>query len=130
MVRRLLGPASAGALVAVAACGSGDGAREAQSAQPLTVQIGSPLPTYAAGELEISVGEGVSVTFSVTPGDHVESVEVRAADPDALLGRLGHGPYAFWLSKSVPGEAGRRQVCALATDAAGSNGEACFWAVP
>ncbi len=129
-MRRLRRLVAASALVACGACSAAEGAREAQSVVPLTVQITSPIPTYADGELQISVGQGVSVTVSVTPGDHVEEVDVRAADPDALLGRLGHGPYTFFLSASVPGEGGKRQVCALATDAAGSNGEACFWAVP
>jgi hypothetical protein len=127
-----------GAIVACAACAASasagcavdEGSREAQSVAPLEVQIADPVPTYRNGVLEVSVGEGAWVTFSVTPAGHLELVELRASDPDALLGRLGHGPFKFWLSKATPGEGGRRQVCALASDAADSHGDACFWAVP
>lgn len=127
---RAFGAFAAFAALSGAGCAVDEGSREAQSLTPLEVQISDPVPTYRNGVLEVPVGEGAWVTFTVTPADHLELVELRAADPDALLGRLGHGPFKFWLSKATPGEGGRRQVCALASDAAGSHGESCFWAVP
>ncbi len=127
---RILALLACGVGAACAGCGVDEGSREAQSVTPLEVQIADPIPTYRDGVLELSVGEGAWVTFTVAPAEHLELLELRASDPDALLGRLGHGPFKFWLAKATPGEGGRRQVCALASDAADSHGEACFWAVP
>jgi hypothetical protein len=111
-------------------CTVDEGSREAQALTPLAVRLTDPIPTYQDGSLAVSVGEGVWVTFDVSPADHLELVELRASDPDALLGRLGHGPFKFYLAKSVIIGGAPRQLCALASDAAGTHGDACFWAVP
>lgn len=116
--------------LACAGCAVDEGSREAQSVTPLTVRLVEPIPTFQGGSLEVSVGEGAWVTFEITPAEHLELVELRASEPEALLGRLGHGPFRFFLAKSVVVGGAPRQLCALAEDAAGAHGDTCFWAVP
>lgn len=122
------------ALLACAWAGAGctvdEGSREAQTLTPLSVRLSDPIPTYQDGNLAVSVGQGVWVTFEVAPADHLELFELRASEPEQLVGRLGHGPFKLFLPKEIVVNGAPRQLCALATDAADTHGDACFWAVP
>ncbi len=118
------------ALLGLAACSGGNGERTAQFVPgPPHVRVLTPIPTNNGGDLEIAVGDGASLTLEMTPIDQLDRLELRALDPEELVGRLGHAPLTFALTPTLLGKSGRRQLCADVYDASGASAETCFFLV-
>jgi len=112
-------------------CGTPVSDRESQSqseAAPL-VKLVDPIPTFENGDLIVRIGTGREVEVSVTPTTALDRVELRLDDPPTPIGRVAHAPFRFFVPEWVLGEAGRRLLCVVATDARTRTGEACFYAV-
>jgi len=131
-VRRGLPAACAAGCIMACSSDPSDRESSSQSVAPPTVKIVDPIPTFENGELQISIGSGRQVEARVTPSTAIDRVELSLSDtePPTVIGRLGHGPFRFFVPQWVIGEAGARPLCIAAVDAYDRRSEACFQAVP